>query len=99
MTREALKLYRSRLSPHGVLAFHISSRYLNLEPVLGRLAVDSDIKLTARIWHDNSAEKSSVVGWYASSWLVMAQNLEDLGSLAHTAHSDRAAMRSVRCLD
>ncbi len=86
ITRQALKLYRSRLRPHGVLAFHISSRYLNLEPVLGRLAADSDSKLTARIWRDNSSDKAVIVGWYPSSWLVMAQSLDDLGSLAHTAH-------------
>ena len=86
MTREALKLYRSRLRPRGILAFHISSRYLNLEPGLGCLAADSEIKLAARIWRDNPSDKLAVVGWIASTWLVMAQSLDDLGSLAHTAH-------------
>ena len=37
LTAEALSLYISRLKSHGVLVFHLSNRYLNLEPVVGRL--------------------------------------------------------------
>jgi hypothetical protein len=33
LTREALALYFSHLKPNGILALHISNRYLNLEPV------------------------------------------------------------------
>ncbi len=38
LTLEALSMYRSKLSEGGVLLFHLSNRYLDLEPVLGRLA-------------------------------------------------------------
>ncbi len=38
LTREALTLYRRQLAPGGVLAFHISNQYLDLAPVLARLA-------------------------------------------------------------
>src|SRR5262249_5210351 len=38
LTREALEIYRSRLLPDGMLAFHISNRYVDLEPILGNLA-------------------------------------------------------------
>ena len=41
ITREALKIYLERLADHGLLAIHISSRYLNLGPILGRLAKDA----------------------------------------------------------
>jgi hypothetical protein len=34
LTREALELYFARLKPDGVLAVHISNKYLDLEPVL-----------------------------------------------------------------
>jgi spermidine synthase len=33
LTREAMQLYARHLKPNGVLALHISNRYLNLEPV------------------------------------------------------------------
>jgi hypothetical protein len=41
LTREALALYRRKLSPDGVILFHISNRYLDLAPVLAALAEDA----------------------------------------------------------
>ncbi len=38
LTHEALNLYRRHLVPGGILAFHISNQYLDLAPVLARLA-------------------------------------------------------------
>ncbi|HEX8648722.1 MAG TPA: fused MFS/spermidine synthase [Thermoleophilaceae bacterium] len=38
VTRQALEIYEGRLAPGGVMAFHISNKYLDLEPVLGNLA-------------------------------------------------------------
>src|SRR4030095_4175434 len=40
LTREALALYFKNLQPHGVLAFHVSNRYMRLEPLVGGLAHD-----------------------------------------------------------
>ena len=78
MTREAFKIYQDRLNPRGVLALHISSRYLDLELTLGKLAEDAG--LTARLWRDVDA--AGVVGRFVSVWVVMAKNPADLGSLA-----------------
>ena len=36
LTREALALYFHHLKPDGILALHISNRYLDLEPVCAR---------------------------------------------------------------
>ncbi len=41
LTREALALYFSRLSSGGVVLFHISNCYLDLVPIIARLAVDA----------------------------------------------------------
>ncbi len=38
LTREALDLYLRHLAPGGIIAFHISNQYLDLAPVLARLA-------------------------------------------------------------
>ncbi len=44
LTREALALYLRKLAPGGCLLFHISSRTLDLAPVLGTLAADAGVK-------------------------------------------------------
>lgn len=38
LTLEALELYQAHLAPGGVLAFHISNRYLDLAPILSAAA-------------------------------------------------------------
>jgi hypothetical protein len=43
LTREAIKLYLSKLADGGILAFHISNLYLDLRPPLGGLARDLDL--------------------------------------------------------
>src|SRR5205085_3310553 len=38
LTREALAVYRDHMQSRGVIGFHISNNYLDLEPVLANLA-------------------------------------------------------------
>ncbi len=40
ITREALRVYRRHMKPGGVIAFHVSNRYLSLAPVVQKLAED-----------------------------------------------------------
>jgi spermidine synthase len=41
LTREALALYFARLKPGGIVLFHVSNRYLDLTPVVTRLAAEA----------------------------------------------------------
>ncbi|MCC6126279.1 MAG: fused MFS/spermidine synthase [Pirellulales bacterium] len=77
LTREAFAVYLKRLAERGVLAAHVSSRYLNLEPALGRVAEDAG--LTALICRDEEVEE---IGKFATDWVVMARRAADLGPLA-----------------
>ncbi len=43
LTREALTAYVQRLQPGGVVAMHISNRYFDFVPVVGRLATDAGL--------------------------------------------------------
>ena len=38
LTEEAVEIYLRHLKPDGVLAVHVSNRYLDLEPVVANLA-------------------------------------------------------------
>ncbi len=84
VTREALQLYLRKLTPDGVLVFHITNLYLNLRPVIGALAADAG--LTALIGDDSGVSEAEIKkGRYPSVWVVAAHNSRDLGTLAHDA--------------
>src|SRR5260370_34712577 len=38
ITREALGVYLRHVRPHGIVAFHVSNRFLDLVPVVARIA-------------------------------------------------------------
>jgi hypothetical protein len=81
LSREAINLYTSKLSRSGILAFHLTNRYLNLDPIIARLA--SDAHLVCRIRHDVHLEqKERESGKQPSIWAVMAWREADLGDLA-----------------
>ncbi len=42
-TREAFRLYLDKLAENGILAFHVTNRRLDLEPVMGNLAHDAGL--------------------------------------------------------
>jgi spermidine synthase len=79
MTNEALALYLARLAPHGILMFHVSSRHLQLGPVLGRLARNNG--LTALERAEALPESALALGLCPSDWVVMARDPSDLGAL------------------
>ena len=79
ITREALRLYRSRLRPDGVLGFHISNRFLELEPVLGNLARDAGLACLAQ--DEPPGLRDRPRGKIPSHWVAMAPSRADLGAL------------------
>jgi hypothetical protein len=80
ITKEAIELYFCKLNAHGVLAVHISNRYLNLEPVLGNLA--ENLELVARGRSDDKIDARTLPGKNRSQWIVLARRIGDLGRLA-----------------
>jgi SAM-dependent methyltransferase len=46
ITREALQTYVRDLKPDGIVAFHVSNRFLDLIPVVARLAKELDLHAT-----------------------------------------------------
>ncbi|HEV3083607.1 MAG TPA: fused MFS/spermidine synthase [Gemmataceae bacterium] len=76
ITREAIELYFRKMKPDGVLAVHISNRYLNLEPVLANIA--AKLGYVAVREKDND---DSEVGKYSSDWVILARKSQDFGAL------------------
>jgi hypothetical protein len=77
-------MFRSRLKEHGVIAFHVSSRFFNLGPVLARIGEDQTLVCYSRNDHDVPPERAAEA-MRPSVWVVLAGNENDLGQIAHSA--------------
>ncbi len=80
MTREAVEIYLKKLDKNGILAFHISNTYLDLEPALTRLA--DELGLVAFNQDHYPDETNYTLDINTSSWLIMARDKKTLGELA-----------------
>ena len=69
LTRQAFATYLAHLRPGGVIAIHISNRYLDLQPVVERLAAEFGLA-TACI------SDEPVDDWwlYSSSWMLVTRD-------------------------
>ena len=81
LTLEALDLYFAHLTGDGLLAFHCSNRHLDLEPVLGALAIERTLAAAIRFDEDVPPELEDV-GKNPSTWAVMARTPATVGALS-----------------
>lgn len=81
LSLEAVQLYLSKLAPGGLLAFHISNRYVDLEPVLAGLG--RALHLTG-VTREDTDERLDL-GIEPSQWAVLARSRVDLGRLGKDA--------------
>jgi SAM-dependent methyltransferase len=80
LNREAMELYLTKLAPNGLLLLHISSRFLDFDPVIGNLA--EHFKLAALISSDDEVSPADTAeGKLPSRWVALARRQEDLGAL------------------
>ena len=82
ITSQAMDLYLSKVAADGLIAFNISNRYLNLEPLLSGLSKHKG--LSALMRHDTQFDAS--VGKYPSIWVVVARSDAALGGLVNDSH-------------
>jgi hypothetical protein len=77
VTREAFQVYFERLAPGGLIAFHISNRYLDLEPVLGSLAGAAGYASLAQL--DRATTDEELASYKKHShWVLIARTEDDL---------------------
>jgi hypothetical protein len=79
LTREALHGYLARLEPHGVIAFHVSNRHMELASVVA--AVGATEGLTAYFKEDNGAGDFLYDYRANAQVVVMARAVTDFGDL------------------
>jgi hypothetical protein len=73
LTKEAFAIYLRELKPGGILAVHTSNRYLNLRPVVEKLAAYYGLSVAA-ISDDHEEE-----WWtYATTWILVTKDKQFL---------------------
>ncbi len=71
LTREALDIYIRHMKPNGVIAFHVTNRYLNLAPVIKQLA-------SAAGWETVFISDSPAEYWLSRTDYVLVTRHADL---------------------
>ncbi len=95
LSREAVRLYRSKLAAGGLLAFHMTNRYLNLEPLLARLAADAGWACRARSEGESEIDEAAqAMGATPAEAVVMARTDADLGILGGMSRWRRPRVRA-----
>ena len=84
LTREAVALYLRHLKPGGILAVHVSNRYLDLVPVVARHAADFG-KVAMQVSDDGDSEDY----FSSSDWILVSADRsvfkDSLFKVAHPA--------------
>jgi hypothetical protein len=90
LTKEAVALYRSRLAPGGVIALHISNRFLDLRPVAARIA--QELGLAGLVQWDSD---DTPPGKQRSEWVLLAEKPEHFGNLPEQTYEEEKEGRKV----
>jgi SAM-dependent methyltransferase len=75
ITREALQAYLRHMKPDGIIAFHVSNRFLDLIPVVARLA--RELGLHAVLVSDDPEDDDKSLR-SRSDWVLVSRNPEAL---------------------
>ena len=69
ITSEALELYRHHIKPDGIIAFHVSNRFLRLQPVVKQLADHAGMKSVLI-----SSPDDDKIDVFSADWVLVTNN-------------------------
>lgn len=69
VTREALAIYRRHMKADGILAFHVTNKFLSLAPVVEKLAEDQGLRAVRIV--DDGADTTG----HRTDWVLLAERL------------------------
>jgi hypothetical protein len=81
MTTEAMQLYFRKLAPGGILALHISNRYLALTPVVAGVAKAAGLVAAVQVHQPTDAQLTMSSEITVSRWTILARHAADFGAL------------------
>lgn len=85
LTKEALQLYLQKTTHDGVIVFHVSNRYLDIEGVVGAIAEDAGLVARTQL-HIPPRKERRKKHIDASKYTVVARDVDDLYDLANSGY-------------
>ena len=79
-TKEAMKIYKDKLAPQGVVVMHVSNRHLELESVVVGIADANELK--SWVYDEDSGRDNEYI--FATDVVVSARAEADVGKLAQS---------------
>jgi hypothetical protein len=86
LTREALAIYGDAMHRDGIVLFHISNRYLNLEPVIAELAQSGGWESSILVYQPT--EEEEVMNATVSIWIALSRNPRAIARLVELSGPD-----------
>jgi hypothetical protein len=86
LTVEAMRLYFHHLAPTGAIAIHVTNKYLDLAPVVERVA--KEVSAAALLIHNSSESLKKIE---SSSWVIVTKNSKLASELGFLASPIRGA--------
>ncbi|TAG80082.1 MAG: hypothetical protein EAZ21_08895, partial [Betaproteobacteria bacterium] len=77
ITDEAVRVFMGQLASNGILAYHVSNRFLNLPPVLAEIAARE--KLAGLVVEDPSQSNNALHS--TSTWVLLAKDASAFGKI------------------
>ena len=77
LTLESMQTYLAHLQPDGILALHVTNRFVDLLPIVQRLADETDL---SAVYVENYSSSDRVVN--SSDWVLLSRNQGFLDSEA-----------------
>jgi SAM-dependent methyltransferase len=91
LTKEAMDLYFRHLKPDGILAVHISNRYLNLQPVL-----EGEVRATQKTARVVDTEDDDTQDVFGATWVLITSPATGFKGETLTNSAPLDSQRSVR---
>jgi len=91
LTKEAMQLYFRHLAPDGVLAVHISNRYLDLQPV-----VEGEARALGKLSRNIDTDNDDAVDVFSATWVLVFAPGSGFQPEELTGSADIKSRRQVR---
>jgi SAM-dependent methyltransferase len=91
LTKEAMQLYFRHLKPDGILAVHISNRYLDLQPV-----IDGESKATGHVARLVDTDDDNSTDVFGATWVLVMAPTPGFDSQVSSNSTEITSARKVR---